>query len=113
MTFHSEAEYKQQRSKVWKTTGILAVVTIVEVGIALLYNRFFHDSNYKMALNIFMVVASLAKAFYIVGIFMHVRYENKAMAYSILAPPLMFFIWFIIAFLMEGDAYHHMRQVFG
>jgi len=113
MAFHTEQEYIQQRRAVWKTTGILAIVTIIEVGMALTYNALFHDSGYKMALNIFMVVASLAKAFYIIGIFMHVKYENKALQYSILGPPIMFFIWFIIAFLMEGDAYYQMRQIFG
>jgi cytochrome c oxidase subunit IV len=113
MAFHTEEEYRQQRRAVWKTTGILAIVTVVEVSLALLYNQYFHGSSYRMALNVFMIVASLAKAFYIIGIFMHVRYENKAMAYSILAPPLMFFIWFIIAFLMEGNAYHHMKELFG
>lgn len=80
---------------------------------ALVYDAFLGHTSYKMALNVFMVVASLAKAFYIIGVFMHVNYENKALQYSILAPPIGFFIWFIIAFMMEGAAYHNMREIFG
>ena len=113
MAFHTEQEYVDQRKAVWKTTAILGVVTIVEVAMALLYAQFFGHTSFRMALNVFMVVASLTKAFYIIGVFMHVKYENKALQYSILAPPIGFFIWFIIAFMMEGAAYNNMREIFG
>jgi len=55
----------------------------------------------KIFINSFFVIASLLKAFFIVGEFMHVRYETRALTLTILVP-LVFLIWFIIAFLWEG-----------
>jgi cytochrome c oxidase subunit IV len=104
-------EYSLQVKAVWKATLILAVITIVEVVIARIYDANFHDSGYRMAVNIFMAVASVVKAFYIVAVFMHLKYEKKALAMTILMP-LFFFIWFIIAFLLDGHAWHINRLMF-
>lgn len=103
-----QAEYQHHVSAVWKATIILSAVTIIEVGVALLYDAYFKDLGQRMALNIFMIVATLSKAFYIVSVFMHLKYETKAMALTILMP-LLFFIWFIIAFLWEGYAWYIYR----
>ena len=107
----SQEEYNHHVSAVWKTTGILAVVTIVEVGIALIYDFFFHGSmGLRMALNIFMILATLLKAFYIIAIFMHLKYEKKALVATIILPTA-FLIWAIIAFLWEGDAWLQLREI--
>ena len=111
-TVMNQEEYRHHVNAVWRTTGILAVVTVVEVGIALLYNAFLHDSPLRMGLNIFMVAASLVKAFYIVGVFMHMKYEKKALALTVLMP-LLFLIWFIIAFLWEGSYWLQLRETLG
>lgn len=103
-----QEEYKHHVSAVWRATIILAIVTIVEVGIALIYDSVFHDSGPRMALNVFMVVATLVKAFYIVAVFMHMKYEQKALALTVLMP-LAFLIWFIIAFIWEGLSWNAMR----
>ena len=109
----SQEEYKHHVSAVWRTTGILAVVTIVEVGIALLYDFFFHGSmGLKMGLNIFMIVATLVKAFYIVAVFMHMKYEKQALMLTVTLPTL-FLVWAIIAFLWEGSTWLSLRQLWG
>ena len=101
-------EYKHQVNAVWRATVILGAVTSIEVASALLYNQLFFDSGYRMALNVFMIIATLVKAFYIVSVFMHLRYERKALALTVLMP-LGFLIWFIIAFMWEGISWHAMR----
>ena len=106
-----QEEYKHHVNAVWRATIILGVVTVIEVGIALLYDRFFHDSGFRMGLNVFMVVATLVKAFYIVAVFMHMKYEQKALALTVLMP-LAFLIWFIIAFIWEGVSWNMMRGMF-
>ena len=78
---------------------------------AIAYDTMFMESGLRMALNIFMVVATLVKAFYIVSIFMHMKYEKKALALTVLMP-LAFLIWFIIAFLWEGISWNVMRGMF-
>lgn len=103
----SKQEYQHHKAAVWRATWILAVVTIIEVGVALIYDSYFHESGLRMGLNVFMVVATLVKAFYIVAVFMHLKYENKALALTVLMP-LFFLVWFIIAFLWEGYSWHNM-----
>lgn len=104
----TQEDYKHHVSSVWKATGILAAVTIVEVVIALIYDNYFYESGLRMGLNVFMVVATLMKAFYIVAVFMHLKYERKALALTILMP-LVFLVWFIIAFVWEGISWYNLR----
>jgi cytochrome c oxidase subunit IV len=52
------------------------------------------------------------KAFFIVGEFMHLKYEVRAMAMSVLMP-LLFLVWAIIAFGMEGESWLNLRTVWG
>lgn len=100
-----EATYLKQRRAVWVATGIMAVVTIAEVGVALLLG----DAMPRMLLNLLFILMSAAKAFFIVGEFMHLKYEVRALVISILAPCL-FLIWFIIAFMMEGSSWLELRN---
>lgn len=111
MSVMNQEEYKHQVNSVWKATAILAAVTIIEVSIAILYDKFFHDSGMRIGLNIFMILASLVKAFYIVSIFMHMKYERAALVMTVLMP-IFFLIWFIIAFLWEGSSWLNMRSIF-
>jgi len=54
-------------------------------------------------------ILSLAKAFYIVSIFMHLGDEIRNMIMTIVVP-LMLFVWFIGAFLWDGNSYRTMRN---
>lgn len=108
----TEEEYKSQVAGVWKATIWLTVITIIEVGIALVWYYNFEDKLPRIMLNILMIVASILKAFFIVGEFMHLKYEKRALALSILVP-LVLFIWGIIAFLIEGDHIRTLRDIFG
>jgi hypothetical protein len=56
-----------------------------------------------------IVILSLAKAFYIVGIFMHLGDEIKNLIITICVP-LMLFIWFIAAFLLDGNSWKNLRN---
>ena len=100
----SEEQYKSQVRAVWRATAWLTIITIVEVVAALYWLYFVDASTSKFLLNGFFIVASLLKAFFIVGEFMHVKYEFRALALTILTPAV-FLIWFIIAFLWEGEAW--------
>ena len=92
---------EESRKKVWRVCGILAVVTAVEIAAALSHYKYFHESP-KMLLNLLFIVLSAAKAYFIMSEFMHLKYELKAMAVTILAP-FLFLVWGIIAFLWEGS----------
>ncbi|NBP70787.1 MAG: hypothetical protein EBU52_18860, partial [Cytophagia bacterium] len=46
---------------------------------------------------------TIVKAAYIVGEFMHLRYEAKFLLWSILVP-IIFIVWMLVAFIYEGSA---------
>ncbi len=103
------AVYKSQVSAVWKATIWLTVITVVEVVAAIIYMEMYEaGEGPRLLLNGFFVVMSLLKAFFIVGEFMHMRYEKRALVLTVLVPTV-FLIWFIIAFLWEGSAWLNAR----
>lgn len=99
-THLSDEEYKSAVSAVWKATAILAVVTVVEVAVALILGPHLP----KILMNTFYALASLAKAFFIIGEFMHLKYEKRVFMLS-LGVPLLFLVWAIIAFTLDGHAW--------
>lgn len=90
---------KEHIRKIWKTAGILGLITAVEFLIA-----FTMPAN-TLRVAIFIGLTIL-KAFYIVAEFMHLRHEVKSLIWSILIPTI-FVVWLIIALLLEGN------EVFG
>ena len=89
---------------------ILLIVTVLEVGVALVGNGHIGGMHWSKAIMIpVMCILSLYKAYYIVSIFMHLGHETRGMAASIVLP-MMLLIWAIIAFLWEGDACRQSRN---
>lgn len=103
----TEEQYKSQVAAVWRVTVILSIVTVVEVGMALFW---FYTLGHKgkSFLNVLFILLSVWKAYFIIGEFMHLRYERRAFMMS-LGVPLVFLIWAIIAFAWEGIAWYHMK----
>jgi cytochrome c oxidase subunit IV len=83
---------------IWRTFWIMLVITIVEIAIALTLTA----RVPQMALNSFYIVMSLAKAYYIVAVFMHLKFERKALATTILLP-VIFLLYAVVVLLVEGD----------
>ncbi|MEO6133676.1 MAG: cytochrome C oxidase subunit IV family protein, partial [Ginsengibacter sp.] len=54
-------------------------------------------------------ILTLVKAFYIISIFMHLGDEKRTMILSIAVPSLLF-IWFITAFLADGQSFKTLRN---
>ncbi|QQR98528.1 MAG: cytochrome C oxidase subunit IV family protein [Sphingobacteriales bacterium] len=94
----SEEQYQSQVKAVWRATLYLAIITVVEVVIALTLGGVLP----KFVLNSLFVIMSVWKAYFIIGEFMHVKYEKRAFALS-LGLPLSFLIWGIIAFMWDGS----------
>ena len=109
VTFHHEPSASTKR--IWKTFWILLIVTVVEVGIGLMLYSI-EDSIPGWLILFFkgvMIILTLAKAFYIVSIFMHLGDELRNMIMTIIVP-LSLFIWFIGAFLWDGNYYRTIRN---
>lgn len=109
VTFHHEPAGKGFVKKIIRTTVILSVITAIELGLGLLMYLVPLGAGIVLFIKGVIVILSLAKAFYIVGIFMHLGDELKNLITTIVVP-LMLFIWFIAAFLWEGSSWKAMRN---
>ena len=63
----------------------------------------------KGVVNFFLLLLTVLKAGFIVSVFMHLGDEIKGFILTVLIP-LVLFVWFIIAFLADGNFWLHMNQ---
>jgi len=114
VSFHQHHEDDAAfKKKVRKTTILLSVITIIELAIGLAIYTI-HKGENPSALLVLMFkgavcILTLAKAYYIVSVFMHLGDEIRNMIMTIVVP-LMLFIWFIIAFIADGNSYKNLRN---
>jgi len=111
ISFHHEPGGKEVVSKIIRTTVILSVITIIELGMGLGMYALPMAAGLKLFLKGVIVILSLAKAFYIVGVFMHLGEEVKNLIMTIVVP-LLLFVWFIAAFLYEGNSWKNLRNIY-
>lgn len=99
--------------RIWKTFWILSVITIIELGIGLTIYNIHKEPNPNatlvMAFKGMVCILTLAKAYYIVSVFMHLGDEIRNMIMTVVVP-LLLFVWFITAFLWDGNAWKHLRN---
>lgn len=103
---------KAHVARIWKAFWILAVLTILELACGyLIYFLEKGDPSYALILFIkgVIVIMTFMKAFYIIAIFMHLGDEKRGMILSVGIPALLF-IWFIIAFLADGNSFRTLRN---
>lgn len=109
VTFHHEPA--QGTSRIWKTFWLLLIITIIELALGFVMYLFHGElaTGVVLFLKGVIVILSLAKAFYIVSIFMHLGDELRSMIMTIVVP-LTLFVWFIGAFLWDGNAFRTNRN---
>ena len=106
--------YEESIKDVYKGLFLLGAVTLIEVAISLFGKGHlgFDPYNYQWILAIVaigLVVLSLYKAYFIIYEFMHMAYEVKGLAMSVLLPTLLL-IWAVIAFFQEGNSWKERRD---
>ncbi len=92
---------------IWRTFWILLGITMVELILATIHLKTGFPPKY--VLNGVYLILTCAKAFYIIAEFMHLRHELKNLIMTIGITSLLF-VWFIIAFLYEGNSYKNLRN---
>src|SRR6476661_9034910 len=113
ITYQHHIEDTEFKKRIRKTTILLSVITMIELAIGLtIYTM--HKGEHPSALLVLMFkgmvcILTLAKAYYIVSVFMHLGDEIRNMIMTVVVP-LMLFIWFIAAFLWDGNAYRTKRN---
>lgn len=94
-----------------RVTIILTVLTIVELILGFSMIKMEDGGTLKIFVKGVILILMLAKAFYIVGYFMHLKHEIRNMIMTICIP-LFLFVWFIIAFLYDGKSYNNNRNTY-
>jgi cytochrome c oxidase subunit IV len=109
ITFHHEPA--QGTKRIWRTFWILLIITVIELVLGL--GMYLLEGSLGSFIVLFLkgviVILSLAKAFYIVSVFMHLGDEIRNMIMTIVVP-LILFVWFIGAFLWDGNYYRTSRN---
>ena len=98
---------------IWKTFWLLSAITIIElaigIGIYMIHKGDAPNATLVMAFKGAVCILTLAKAYYIVSVFMHLGSEVRNMIMTVVVP-LILFVWFLIAFLWDGDSWRNLRN---
>lgn len=94
--------------EIWRTFWYLLILTVVELALGF-WMIGMENEGLRHTIKGLIIILMLAKAFYIVAYFMHLKHELKNLIMTIVVP-LMLFIWFIIAFLADGNSYRDLRN---
>ncbi len=96
--------------EIWKVTAYLSILTIIELVLGF-WMMGITGEGLRLAIKGTIVVLMITKAFYIVAYFMHLKHEVKNLIMTIVVP-LALFIWFITAFLYEGNSYKNLKNTY-
>ena len=105
---HSAEHHHDAIAEIKKVTIILSILTIVELILGF-WMIGMESHGLRLAVNGAIVILMMAKAFYIVAYFMHLKHEIKNFIMTIIVP-LALFIWFITAFLSDGNSFRNLRN---
>lgn len=103
-TEHHSEEGGLSKKKIWQVAGVLALVTGVEFIIALWAIPHGHITQHIG--NYLYIVLTLVKAFYIVGYFMHLKFEKIGLQLA-LSLSFILIAYFIVLMLIEGAHLHN------
>ena len=98
---HSEEEGVKARKTIWKVTGLLTLITIIEVALGAIIKQ---GSPSWPIVNVSFILLTIVKAGYIVMSFMHLGHERKSLKYVLLVPYAIFILYLIFILLTEGSA---------
>ena len=108
---HAHSHNNEGTGRIWKIFWVLSALTLIEL--ALGYFLYFKGESLGggtvLATKIVIGVLTLLKAYYIVSVFMHLGDEVRNLIMTITVP-LVLFVWFIIAFLMDGNSWKNLRN---
>ena len=100
---HNDDGGRAMRKLIWRTFWIMLFITIGEIAIA--FSSIPHE-----VLKLIFISLTIVKAYFIVGIFMHVNHERTHLRFTLLLP-FALIIYFIAMMMAEGNALHYIREV--
>jgi cytochrome c oxidase subunit IV len=89
---------------IWKIFWILLIITTVEVALGIVKPEFMLSQFLGTSiLNYVFIILTIVKAAYIVQVFMHVKFEVKALKYALYLPMLILIPYLTFILLSEGS----------
>lgn len=107
---HAEGHAGGGTKEIWRVFWILLILTVAELALGF-WAMGMPLNALHYALKGAIIILMLAKAFYIVAYFMHLKHEVKNLIMTVVVP-MFLFIWFIIAFLYEGNSYKDLKNTY-
>jgi len=110
MSHTAQHEENHGTGEIKKVTIILSVLTIIELILGFWMIGITSEAL-RLAIKGSIIILMMAKAFYIVAYFMHLKHELKNLIMTIVVP-LGLFVWFIGAFLIDGNSFRNLRNTY-
>lgn len=101
---HTDAP-ADMKAQIWKTFWILLGFTIVDIVLYFVIPA-------SMMRNWVFIILGVVKAFFIVSIFMHMKFERKFLAWMIILP-MSFVVYLITLMVIEGRYTDDSRNIHG
>lgn len=104
-------EHASGTGRIWKVFWVLSALTVIELALGYFLYAKHPDLSYTAVITTKCVIGALTllKAYYIVSVFMHLGDEIRNLIMTITVP-LVLFVWFIIAFLWDGNSWKNLRN---
>lgn len=106
-------EHAPDTKRIWRVFWLLSALTIAELSLGLAIYNIHKGPDPSEALVLafkgVVCILTLAKAYYIVSVFMHLGDEVRNLIMTIVVP-LCLFVWFITAFLVDGNSWKNLRN---
>lgn len=107
---HEEDHEGMDAKKIWSVFFVLLALTGLEFLIALGLVHHWQVLEKGMFVNVLYILLTLAKAYYIVAFFMHLKFEKSGFIVTC-SIVFIFIIYFIILLLVEGNyLLHHLNE---
>lgn len=103
---HASKDHAKVKA-ILKIFWILLIITVIEI----IWGMFISHRFPTTVNALFFFSFTLVKAFYIMADFMHLKHEIKSFIITALLPFILF-IWFIIAFCLDGISWLNLQKQF-
>lgn len=96
--------HESNTKRIWVVFGILSIITLVEVYLGIIKPASLHlEGPGTSWLNWIFIILTLAKAYGIAWVFMHLEGEKKWFRRSIVWTAIFLIVYLITLLLIEGD----------
>lgn len=101
---HDEAEGKKTRRMIWNMFWVLLAITTVEVALGMFWKEI--GVSWHMVKMTFIVM-TIAKAYFIVAYYMHLKHERGSLQNTIIVPFVLLALYLMYHVFTEGvfDSY--------